>query len=199
MNKYVKISLWVGGFLLLATTAAIAVPKIINARKARKDEEIDETTTGGIGNGFIPPNASNQSNVNPIGNAADVKKFQDWMDLKHPNWLNTGKSLNKGAGYGNFGSQTSAAWQRYSTEYRAAGNAPSATVKTFKAYSANMGNPIYRQPSDIIPYRLAGKGELLGNLTGEIKPSYSGTKYAEIVQADKKNVYALYNTISLKP
>jgi hypothetical protein len=45
-----------------------------------------------------------------------VKKFQDWMDINHPNWVK-GKNLNKGGGYGKFGPSTSAAWNKYKDEY----------------------------------------------------------------------------------
>ena len=46
----------------------------------------------------------------------DVKAFQDWMDKTHPNWVN-GKNLNRGGGYGNFGSATQGAWATYKTEF----------------------------------------------------------------------------------
>lgn len=36
----------------------------------------------------------------------NVKTFQDWMDTNNPNWLSTGKSLDKGTGYGNYGPNT---------------------------------------------------------------------------------------------
>jgi hypothetical protein len=36
----------------------------------------------------------------------NVKTFQDWMDTNNSNWLSTGKSLNKGSGYGNYGPNT---------------------------------------------------------------------------------------------
>jgi len=46
-----------------------------------------------------------------------VKKFQDWMDTNHSNWVKGGKNLNKGGGYGKFGPSTSAAWSKYKNEY----------------------------------------------------------------------------------
>ena len=46
----------------------------------------------------------------------EVRAFQDWMDAKHPNWVN-GSNLNKGSGYGTFGPSTSKAWASYGTEY----------------------------------------------------------------------------------
>ena len=49
--------------------------------------------------------------VNPTvaGGPSDVKAFQDWMDIEHPNWVK-GKNLNKGSGYGTYGPSTQAAW-----------------------------------------------------------------------------------------
>ena len=195
ISKTAKIFIIVGSSILfLGIASAIAIPKIIALKRGKKDEEPPEET--GSGTQSTPP----VINVNPIGTTADVKAFQDWMDKTHPFWLNNGKSLNKGGGYGNFGSQTSAAWNKYGEEYKkATGNKPSETVKTFKVYSAIVGNPIYTSPNNVIPYRLTGKGEFLGTLTGQTKNSYIGTKYAEIKQAGGLLVYALYNTISLKP
>jgi len=46
----------------------------------------------------------------------NVKDFQDWLDSKNLKWVN-GVNLNKGAGYGNFGSYTSAAWDMYGIIY----------------------------------------------------------------------------------
>ena len=51
-----------------------------------------------------------------VDKPVDVKAFQDWMDKTHPNWVN-GKNLNKGGGYGNFGSATQGAWATYKTEF----------------------------------------------------------------------------------
>lgn len=196
ISKTAKIFMIIGGsILLLGIGSAIAIPKIAALKaKGKKDEEIPDET--GSGTQSTPP----VTNVNPIGTTEDVKKFQDWMDKTHPNWLNNGKSLNKGGGYGNFGSQTSAAWNKYGTEYKTAtGNKPSDVVRTFKIYSAVVGNPIYSNPNDTFPYRLAGKGEYLGELTGETKKSYMGVRYAEIKQAGGKLVYAADVTLSLKP
>ena len=51
-----------------------------------------------------------------LKNVEGVKKFQDWMDINHPNWVK-GKNLNKGGGYGKFGPSTSAGWNKYKDEY----------------------------------------------------------------------------------
>lgn len=53
--------------------------------------------------------------TSPMG-IEKVKQFQDWMDGAHPNWV-SGKNLNRGSGYGNFGPSTKAAWEKYGPEY----------------------------------------------------------------------------------
>ena len=68
-----------------------------------------------------PPNGNptdlNPADVeNPFITIEEIKAFQDWMDAKHPNWVN-GKNLNKGAGYGNFGPSTKTAYTTYGAEY----------------------------------------------------------------------------------
>ncbi len=47
----------------------------------------------------------------------DVKKFQDWLDVNHPDWLKGGK-LNKGRGYGTFGPNTTKAWAKFKDEFK---------------------------------------------------------------------------------
>ena len=47
----------------------------------------------------------------------DVKRFQDWLDINKPTWLN-GRKLDKGRGYGTFGPYTKKAWAQYKTEYK---------------------------------------------------------------------------------
>jgi hypothetical protein len=49
-------------------------------------------------------------------NTLQVKAFQDWMDIKHPNWVN-GANLNKGVGYGNKGPATMSAYNTYGAEW----------------------------------------------------------------------------------
>lgn len=94
-------------------------------RKKDKDKEGKDKE----GQPDLPPSPSIDTGVkdvrtggassvsNPVGDSEGIKKFQDWMDLKHPNWLSSGKSLNKGGGYGNFGSNTKRAWDSYGSEY----------------------------------------------------------------------------------
>ena len=53
----------------------------------------------------------------PFENATQIKEFQDWLDSKYPTWLKNGK-LNKGAGYGNYGTNTKNAYKTYGSIYR---------------------------------------------------------------------------------
>ena len=46
-----------------------------------------------------------------------IKEFQNWMDTKHPGWVN-GKSLKKGSGYGSWGSSSEEAWKKYCSEFK---------------------------------------------------------------------------------
>lgn len=51
-----------------------------------------------------------------------VKAFQDWMDVNHPNWVGAtatkkGANLNKGGGYGNYGTSTTKADKLYGAEF----------------------------------------------------------------------------------
>lgn len=62
------------------------------------------------------PNVNILAIPKELKNSEGVKKFQDWMDTNHPNWVK-GKNLNKGGGYGKFGPSTKAAWDKYKNEY----------------------------------------------------------------------------------
>ena len=47
----------------------------------------------------------------------NIKVFQDWLDKYYPTWLKGGR-LNKGRGYGTFGPNTKAAWEKYKSQYK---------------------------------------------------------------------------------
>jgi len=69
-----------------------------------------------------------------LGDAAGVKKFQDWLDQKHPGWA-TGYPngvLNKAGGYGRFGPKTTAAWNSYGEEYKKSGGSTLSAPQTQK-------------------------------------------------------------------
>lgn len=64
--------------------------------------------------------SSSSTAPSELNTTAKIKAFQDWMDTIGP-WVKGTdgkyKLLNKGAGYGNFGSSTSAAWSFYKNAY----------------------------------------------------------------------------------
>jgi hypothetical protein len=52
----------------------------------------------------------------PFNTVNEIKNFQDWLDVNYPTWLKNGK-LNKGAGYGNYGTNTENAYKAYGSIY----------------------------------------------------------------------------------
>ena len=73
------------------------------------------------------------SGIDGNSSVREIQIFQDWMDSAHPNWAN-GKNVNKNAsvGYGNYNSQTKAAYTTYGSEY----DKPS-TIVTTKSKSSS--------------------------------------------------------------
>jgi|688.fasta_scaffold79591_4 hypothetical protein len=80
--------------------------------KKNTDEKNDVPLTNDDGT----PVLINQTQV-VAGGPSDVKAFQDWMDIEHPNWVK-GKNLNKGSGYGTYGPSTQAAWALWKTDFQ---------------------------------------------------------------------------------
>jgi len=72
-------------------------------------------------------------------NTAQIKAFQNWLDVKYPTWLNGGK-LNKGAGYGSYGSKTKAAYAKYGAEFDAAFGALAQNLSTPAVSTAEITN-----------------------------------------------------------
>ena len=71
------------------------------------------------------PNVTVYTIPSALKDAEGVKKFQDWLDSTIDGWLGKpGVKLNKtkGKGYGNFGSKTKAAWDKYKNRYNSGGN-----------------------------------------------------------------------------
>lgn len=186
--KIVGITTLSGLGLLL--TVVFGIPKIISMTKkdATKDETKPDTKTPSAGGGTTV-------SMNPIGNIIKIKAFQDWMDGKHPNWLDNGTSLNKGSGYGNYGLQTTKAWKLYNVEYSS--QLGRTTQSTNKAYSKINSNPIKNSLGSFFPYRMAASGEYLGILTGNNPKDMVGTTYSEIKGDDGTIMYVLYNTINI--
>jgi hypothetical protein len=90
----------------------------------------------------------------------DTKNFQDWLDINQPTWLK-GKSLNKGAGYGTYGPNTTAAYKKYGNVYEARFTPPEVKDEGFvnldgtkepilssPTVSKDLENSILKGPSD---------------------------------------------------
>lgn len=105
-------------------TPATTTPATTNSTPSYSDNSSPATSTT---TSYTAPSMSSLPN--------DVKKFQDWMDSKHPGWLNDGSSLNKSTskGYGTGGSQTKKAYVKYGKEYETVIN-PTLTLKDLNAF-----------------------------------------------------------------
>jgi len=197
-SKIIKVVSYSALGIITFVTGMVFIPKLIREIKSSKDIT-DETKPETNGNG--QPNPPVET-ANPIGTIDDVKRFQDWLDVKHPNWLDNKTSLNKGFGYGNFGNQTLKAWTKYSTEYLDKTKNPNVKIhsdkKIYKAIAKEMLTRVYKNVSDTIPIRWAGKFEYLGDLTGVVRYDYVGTKYLQLKLADGSFRYVYYNAVLIK-
>ncbi len=189
--------------------------------KNKQAEPIVDETAPDVPPPYIPEETSSGStNSIPSGGGfvpdESIKKFQDWMDTKHPNWvkatnatLSNGKSLNKGAGYGNNGASTQKAMAKYGDEYKGAtGSAAPVSAVTiapvkatgFKAYA--MGKLVrsspkiysnvkaYKSPSDWTSLKEFKDAELMGTGTGSNK-RVGGKLFYEISNPVDGNFYVL--------
>jgi hypothetical protein len=185
-KKAIKIvGMATGSALLLLVAGVVGIPKLINLLNAPKNETNTDTK---------PNTGTTTQNTNPIGSTSDVKKFQDWMDANHANWLNDGSSLNKDTskGYGNYGSQTTKAWTSYGSAYK---SSTGTATKSFKVYSKISLNPIKTNVNDLFSLKYAAKDEYLGMLTGISVKDFLGTNYLQITMPDDNSTkYILYNS-----
>ena len=99
-----------GSLLVMAGVGGYFLWRYLKKKKEGETPKLDE--------GVVPGTTTTpgSTTTTPFSSAEDVKKFQDWMDLKHPNWVK-GKNLNKGGGYGTFGPSTQKAWASFGSEY----------------------------------------------------------------------------------
>lgn len=95
----------------------VAVARAV-AKKVRKKKKV-----GFSGDEFYNSDGETYSYIDQ-NNKTEVKAFQDWLDKKGLKWvkatdenLTNGTALNKGSGYGNFGTSTSKAYNRYGAEW----------------------------------------------------------------------------------
>ena len=104
---------------------------------------------------------------------------------------NLGKSgVNKDGVDGVWGDKSQTAWNTYGEIYLKAKNYVAPIKKVLKVYANASATPIWKQMSDITPYRLAAFNEFVGNakLTAEGKIDYatseSGSAFIPVVQTD---------------
>ncbi len=138
-----RLIIWSSVAVILGVGGYFAYKKIIkpklDERKAKKAAEeaaklaastaastpSGTTTQGGTTTPSGSPSSTGGSNSSSPLSTADVKKFQDWMDINRPNWvgatnfmLNNGKNLYRGAGYGNFGASTKKAYEYFGNKWK---------------------------------------------------------------------------------
>ena len=123
-----RIVIWVSVAALLGVGGYFAYTKVIKPKldemKAKKAAE--EAAKLAANNASTPTPSSGSAAQSGGSSSAtltteQVKAFQNWMDNTHPNWVN-GKNLNGGAGYGNFGTSTKAAFSQYGAEWASKNN-----------------------------------------------------------------------------
>ena len=163
--------------------------------KAKADANSGGGNTGGGNTGGGNTGGGNTGGggtQNPIGDADAVKKFQDWLDIKYPTWLKGGK-LNKGGGYGSFGTNTSNAWTTYGVDYKKVvvvptGTTPTGTTPPLNQVFTNKIAPIWDNVNDFTPKYMAGAKQWMGtaDLTAPIKTSNVGNDFRKFFYADDK-------------
>ena len=186
----------ISSVLTLALTASLVIPVIIAKKDEDKTDKLKENETPNNPNemGVYPKTV-----VNPIGDRSEVKIFQDWMDLKHLNWLDNGQSLNKGNGYGVYGSQTKKAYAKYGQEYSTQSNIK--PYKILKSYANRDKTGIWNKFPNIItglrpPNHYATKGEYVGNFTRKIEKAYNGLQYIQLSYPDGTIKWARIGTVT---
>lgn len=81
-----------------------------------KTVQNNSTTTTTNENSELMSKYFSNTASSPLGGPENIKKFQDWMDINYPGWVN-GKSLKKGTGYGLWGPSTQIAYGNYGKQY----------------------------------------------------------------------------------
>jgi hypothetical protein len=132
-KKKKSIVIWVSVAALLGVGGYFAYTKLIKPKldemKAKKAAEEAAKAAASLGSTPAPTSGSTPSGGGSSSaplNRAETEAFQEWMDKNRPNWvgatndaLNNGKQLNRGFGFGNFGSSTTKAFAKYGSIWRA--------------------------------------------------------------------------------
>ncbi len=216
MEKSTKIILGVG------VVAALLAAYLLF--KNKQDAALVDETIPDVPPPMIPDNSPSSATA-PSGGGfvpdENIKKFQDWMDIKHPNWvkatnetLSDGASLNKGGGYGNNGSSTQKAMAKYGAEYKSAtGVTPPTAAATiapvkaagFKAYAVGRmvravpkifdSVKVYKDPSDWSSLKSYKNSDLMGTGTGANK-RVDGKLYYELGNPIDGRFYVLGSEVN---
>jgi lipopolysaccharide export LptBFGC system permease protein LptF len=144
LSRKTKIILIVGGIVVVAGGIGayflFKKPKINKKQEENKNQAENKKEESTVKNQTETQNQPQNSNVNTQVNQVStnnqsnnislenykldtvdkIKAFQDWMDAQGKGWiLKNGKwlLLNKGAGYGNYGSNTARVWKVYGSAY----------------------------------------------------------------------------------
>lgn len=155
-----KVLIW-GSLLAIAGVGGYFLWKKFGKKKSDTASE----TGGGDSTQPVTQITTTQpvSTSSPLSSAEDIKKFQDWMDVKHPNWVH-GKNLNKGGGYGSFGPSTSTAWNTYGAEYKT----PITTTTTPDPKTWKNGELVYIKGDKTGIFSYPNSGYLIGQVKKSI-------------------------------
>ena len=151
-KKKKSIVIWVSVAALLGVGGYFAYIKLIKPKldemKAKKAAEEAAKQAASLGSTPAPNSGSTPSSGGSSSAPLypdDTRKFQDWMDANRPNWvgatnaaLNNGRQLNKGFGYGNFGTSTTKAYNKYGDDWRKSLNVtpPTPPPTSFSGFNA---------------------------------------------------------------
>jgi hypothetical protein len=122
LSRKTKIILIVGSILVVA--GGIGAYFLLRKPKGEEgdgeeDKVIDDEVASSSDSGSTSsvPKYTAPAELNSVDK---IKAFQDWMDAQAKPWIKKGSKyvfLNKGAGYGNYGSNTDAVWKVYGSAY----------------------------------------------------------------------------------
>lgn len=193
--------------IIIAVILLLVASWLIYSKFFKKVEEKKDVPLATDDTGVEPAPTINNNPVVGSG-PVDVKAFQDWMDINHPNWVK-GKSLNKKSGYGTYGPSTQSAWALWKDAFQNIRGTigtiiPITTPNTLPATNLiSKGDTVYSRMSTTALFQYPDGNSLMGNIfyTDSTKPigvfdSYvGGTNFAKVLM--NKNGVTL-NTFLIK-
>jgi hypothetical protein len=180
-----KVLIW-GSLLVIAGVGGYFLWKKFGKKKPDTAPETAPSTGGGDPTQPVTQITTTQpvSTSSPLSTSEDIKKFQDWMDVKHPNWVQ-GKNLNKGGGYGSFGPSTSTAWNKWGAEYKT----PATTTLTpeqLKAQKDKAYNDAWNSAKAANSPTFVFEGRAYNTATGKVYVDPAVIQVGDDVYATKK-------------